>query len=249
MVLTLSFASAVVGIWIKKTGKFREAIWFGLVFMTLGNGLFINLPPHKNWAKIIIYQIILGLGVGPNFQSPLIALQSRLKGHDVAVGTATFGSTRNLATSISIVLGGVVFQNELQNHKSTLVSALGPQLGNRLATSSFGATASQLSGLTPEQKDVLDKVYTDSLQKLWIFYTAFSAFGILISLFVKKQELSREKFEVKTGLAEQERVRVLENEEQKLRRDAKHNRGESRGTTKDVEKAAEPAQDSPVGGS
>jgi MFS family permease len=74
--LSLSFLSAFTGVFIKKTGQYLPPIWFGLFFMTLGVGLFINLGPNSGWAKIIIYQIIAGVGVGPNFQSPLIALQS-----------------------------------------------------------------------------------------------------------------------------------------------------------------------------
>lgn len=240
MVITFSFVSGATGLFIKKTGMFREPIWAGLIFMTLGYGLLIDLPDHAGWAKIIVYQIIIGIGVGPNFQSPLIALQSRLKGHDVAVGTATFGSIRNLATSISIVLGGVIFQNELQNHQSTLAAALGPRVASQLASSSFGSSAGQLAKLPQAQKDVLDRVFTASLQKVWIFYTASSALGICMSLFVKKKELSKIHQDVKTGLEEQERVRVEEREEDRLRKEAKHDKKVSKAAGKDVEKAEDP---------
>ena len=241
MVITFSVVSGATGLFIKKTGLFREPIWAGLIFMTLGYGLLIDLPDHAGWAKIIIYQIIIGIGVGPNFQSPLIALQSRLKGHDVAVGTATFGSIRNLATSISIVLGGVIFQNELRNQESILAAALGPQVASQLASTSFGSSAGQLAKLPQGQKDVLDRVFTASLQKVWIFYTAFSALGIVISLFVKKQELSKIHQDVKTGLEEQERVRVEEKEEDRLRKEAKHDKKVSKAAGKDAEKGEDPA--------
>jgi EmrB/QacA subfamily drug resistance transporter len=74
--LSLSFVSAFTGIYIRKTGQYLPPIWFGFICMTLGFGLFINLDSHSNWAKIILYQIVAGIGVGPNFQAPLIALQS-----------------------------------------------------------------------------------------------------------------------------------------------------------------------------
>lgn len=74
--LSLSFLSAFTGIFIKKTGQYLPMIWFGMTLMTLGFGLFINFDANSSWAKIIIFQIIAGVGVGPNFQSPLIALQS-----------------------------------------------------------------------------------------------------------------------------------------------------------------------------
>ncbi|RMZ81165.1 hypothetical protein DV737_g2638, partial [Chaetothyriales sp. CBS 132003] len=217
LVFMFSLASGLTGFFMKKTGLFRPPIWFGLVVMTLGFGLCTNLPDHKQWSKIIIYQMIAGFGVGPNFQAPLIALQSHLKGYDIAVGTATFGFVRNVSTALSVVLGGVVFQNQLKKHASRLEQALGPELGRRLSSSAFGTTSSQLKSLTPEQHHVVASVYTDSLQKLWIFYTAFAAAGIVVSLFIKKKELSREHETTKTGLQEQERVR----QEEKANRDAR----------------------------
>ena len=74
--LSLSFLSAFTGVFIKKTGQYLPMIWFGMILMTLGFGLFIDFDVNTSWAKIIVFQIIAGIGVGPNFQSPLIALQS-----------------------------------------------------------------------------------------------------------------------------------------------------------------------------
>lgn len=44
-VLSLSLSSIVVGIFIKKTGQYLPPIYFGVLFMTLGFGLYIDLPP------------------------------------------------------------------------------------------------------------------------------------------------------------------------------------------------------------
>ena len=70
--LSLSLTSAITGVVIKKTGQFLPPIWLGFICMTVGYGLFIDLAPGSSWAKIILYQIVAGIGVGPNFQSPLI---------------------------------------------------------------------------------------------------------------------------------------------------------------------------------
>ncbi|KAL2437086.1 Efflux pump dotC [Exophiala dermatitidis] len=218
LVLSLSFASASVGIVIKKTGRYREPIWFGLVMMTLGYGLFIDLEPRANWAKIIIYQIVAGVGVGPNFQSPLIALQSHVKGHDIAVATALFGFVRNLSTSVSVVLGGVVVNNELAKKYSGLRKVLSPADAARLTSSSFGSTTSFVRSLHGVQKQAVNEAYTSSLRSMWIFYTAFSAFGIFVSLFITRKELSRTHEKARTGIEEQERIRQQEDAERKARR-------------------------------
>ncbi|KIV90307.1 hypothetical protein PV10_07624 [Exophiala mesophila] len=218
LVLSLSFASAAVGIFIKKTGRYREPIWFGVCMMTLGYGLFIALGPTANWAMIILFQIIAGLGVGPNFQSPLIALQSHVKGHDIAVATATFGFIRNISTALSIVLGGVVFNNELATKESSLASTLGPVDAEQVAHASFARTLELLWGYAQPEKYAVNVAYTESLRTMWIFYTAISAFGILVSAFITRKELSRLHEKARTGVEEQERVRLEEQAERRARR-------------------------------
>lgn len=151
-------------------------------------------------------------------QSPLIAIQSHVKGYDVAVATATFGFVRQLATSISVVLGGVVFQNELAKKRAYLENALGPQLADRLAGSSFGSTTGLLRTLPQREKDAVNIAYNSSLRTMWIFYTAFAALGIFVSLFIKSKELSKQNDRAKTGVEEQERVRL---EEQAAKRERK----------------------------
>ena len=242
MVLTMSFVTTVVGLYIKKTGRFRDPIWAGLCIMTLGYGLFIDLPNHANWAKIIIYQIIAGIGVGPNFQSPLIALQSHIKGHDMAVATATFGFIRTLSMSISVALGGVVFTNELKKKYSSLVPVLGPELARRLSSSSFSATTGIIRTLNSAERHAVNIAYTNSLRTMWIFYTAFAALSIVVSLFITKKELSRVHEKGSTGLQEQERVRQEVRAEEDARR-----AGRNGNLKKDVE-SGQPTVGSPAPG-
>lgn len=218
LVITLSITSAVVGVVIKKTGRYQEPIWFGLAFMTLGFGLFINLPDHAVWSKLIIYEMIAGIGVGPNFQSPLIALQNHVAHHDIAVATGTFGFVRQLATSISVVLGGVIFQNELSKKGPELARQLGPQIAARLSGTNLESSTAFIKHLPPAQKVIADQAITSSLRTMFIFYTAISGFGLFLGLFIKKKALSNVHEKSKTGLAEQERVRREEKENQRLNR-------------------------------
>ena len=207
LAVTLSLGSAATGVFIKKVGRYREPIWFGMVFITLGFGLLIDIPDDGQWAKIVIYQIIAGIGVGPNFQSPLIAIQSHLPGHDIATATATFGFVRQISTSMSVVLGGVVFQNVLAKKESVIAQALGPEVASRISGANLFASTGFVKKLPPAQKVVVDRAITSSMSKLFIFYTCVAAFGLFVSLFVQKKTLSKVHEKTKTGLEEQERVR------------------------------------------
>ena len=207
-VLSLSFVSMFVGIFIRKTGKYLPPIWVGMFFMTVGFGLYIDLPSDRTFGRIVPFQIIAGIGVGPNFQAPLIALQSLVQPRDIATATATFGFLRNIATSMSVVIGGVIFQNRMAAQRSTLVNAIGPELGNILAGGGAGAATRIVQDLPLAQKGIVDEVYTKSLRSLWIFYVALSAVGFALGFLIGNQKLSKIHQVQKTGLVEEQKYRA-----------------------------------------
>jgi len=199
-VMSLSLVSAATGIVIKKTGKYLPCIIFGMAVMTLGFGLFIDLEPRANWTKIIIYQLIAGIGVGPNFQAPLIALQTTVGPRDMASATGTFAFIRQLFTSISIVLGGVVFQNGMERQYPRLVEELGPDVANLLSGSNAASSVGLVAHLPDEQAQIAREAYFDSLRTMYIMYVAFAGLGLLISFLVGSRTLSKDHTEHKTGL-------------------------------------------------
>ncbi|MCJ1291341.1 hypothetical protein MMC34_002884 [Xylographa carneopallida] len=214
-VISLSLMSAGVGIFIRKTGIYLYPIWFGMIVMTFGFGLYIDFPASASWPRIIIFQIIAGIGCGPNFQSPLIALQSHVNPRDIATATATFGFVRNLATSISVVIGGVIFQNGMQKQLPNLLAGLPANVANELGGGSAGANTAIVSALPPAQRLIAVEAYTQSLQTMWIFYTCIGALGIAASLCIGKSTLSKSHETTKTGLAAQEEARQERKEEKK----------------------------------
>ena len=204
----MAFAASVTGGYIKASGRYLETIWIGFILMTLGFGLFIDLDATKNWPKIVIYQIIAGLGIGPIFQGPLIALQNGISNHDIATATSLLGFTRALATSVGIVVGGVIFQNEFQSHASELKGSLGAQADSFL---NGAATASTelVDRLPGPQRTLTRNVYFQSLRNVWYFAVATSGIGLLVILAIRRSVLSKKHEVVKTGLdAEEERRRA-----------------------------------------
>ncbi|OPB44427.1 MFS permease [Trichoderma guizhouense] len=199
-VLALSFTSALTGVFIKKTGNYKIPIISGLFIMTIGFGLFIDLGARANWAKIIIFQIIAGIGVGPNFQSPLIALQTNVEPRDIGAATASFQFLRQLGTSTSVVIGGVIFDNEMQKQQAFLQRELGPELAARFSGSEAASSVFLIASLDGHQKEVAQTAYWNAMQKMFIAYTCFVSLGLCISLFVKQKTLSKQHTEHKTGL-------------------------------------------------
>ncbi|KAG8421983.1 hypothetical protein J3459_010821 [Metarhizium acridum] len=172
-VLSLSITSASFGIIIKRTGNYKIPIMFGLAVMTLGFGLLISLGDDRNWAKIVIFQIIAGIG---------------------------FGFLRQLGTSISVVAGGVIFNNQMKAQAGTLQRELGPQLASMFSGSRAAASVHLVRTLEGHDAAVVKNAYWNSLQKMYILFTCTAFVGFLMSFAVKQKSLSKDHTEHKTGL-------------------------------------------------
>lgn len=166
-ILSNTVMAAATGVFIQKTGKYIPAVYLGLVLMTLGTGLLINLDTEANWPKIIIYQLLVGSGVGLNFEGPLLALQASLDVQDVATATATMGFTRMLASAISAIIGGVVFQNQMVAESRSL-GELGADIASRLQGGEAAANVDLIRTLPPHQQIIAKGAFHRSLQMMWV---------------------------------------------------------------------------------
>ena len=220
-VISLSFTSAMAGVFIKKTGQYLAAIWFGLVLMTVGYGLYIALPAGPTWSRIITFQIIAGIGVGPNFQAPLISLQTHVAPRDIATATATFAFVRSFSSAISVVIGGVIFQNGMKTRQSALIAATNQQIGHELGGGGAGAAAAVVKALPEPSRHAVRAVYVASLREMWIFYVCMAAIGLVVSLLIKKTTLTKTHEVTKTGLAVEEANRIERKQEAKSKRASK----------------------------
>ncbi|KAL2008277.1 hypothetical protein VTN00DRAFT_8259 [Thermoascus crustaceus] len=216
--LMACFCSTLTGGYIKKTGRYRPPLYFGTALMLLGHGLYIDLKPYASWPRIIIYQLITAIGIGPLFQAPIISIFSQTKPADVASAAAFSSFARAMGTAISVVIGGVIFQNRMAAHYSQLRSVLPSERADMLTHGDATASTNLIQTFPAGVKQVVLKAYTDSLQAEWIFYTAVSAVALGLSFLVSKQVLSKEHKIGKTGLAVQEAARLEEENAKKAKK-------------------------------
>lgn len=202
MMLTEAAGDIIVGILIHQTGRYREVIWVGVTLMTLGTGLYIDFRTDTSVARVIGFEIIWGIGTALIFTSPMIAIQNTVSQADTAAATATLGFIRNLATSLSIVLGGVVFQNSMAARQSSLAAAgLGKSVLEALSGDQAAANVEIVKSiLDAAQRHVVQDAFAWSLRNMFIMYTCMAAAAMVASAFIKQRHLRTEHTETKTGI-------------------------------------------------
>ncbi|KAF7585931.1 hypothetical protein BBP40_009851 [Aspergillus hancockii] len=191
-VIACSLSGAFTGLFIQRTGKYVPPMWLGLGLLTLGVGLLINLEVSANWGKILSFQIISGIGVGMNFEGPLLALQAIVGVKNTATATATIGFVRTMSTAISVVIGGVVFQNQMVKEGPKLVQYLGAELASQLGGANVTSNIELIKTLPPAQRKLVRQALFNSLRTTWIMYVAFAGVSLVAGLFVGTHHLSEE---------------------------------------------------------
>jgi hypothetical protein len=202
MMVAAAVCDVLIGVLIHQTGRYVEIIWAGTTCLTLGTGLYIGLGIDISLGKTIVFEIIGGIGLSLLLSTPMIAIQNNVSQADTAVGTSTLGFTRNIASSLSLVLGGIVFQNSLSQKHPSLVSA---GLNETYLAAFEGYDAAANVDLIPTVPDLMQRravqsAYAFGMRNMFILYTAFAAIGLLASPFIKHRHMSTEHTETKTGI-------------------------------------------------
>ncbi|GAA5916994.1 hypothetical protein JCM8208_003424 [Rhodotorula glutinis] len=112
--LSVVFASGAAGGLISWTGYYWPFLVFGPVFSCIGSGLLYTVDERSSMAKLIGYQILVGVGVGCVLQNTLIAVQADCKDEsEVPQRTAivTFGQL--VGGTIGIAIGSSIFGTRL----------------------------------------------------------------------------------------------------------------------------------------
>jgi hypothetical protein len=200
--VTEALIAVAAGILIHQTGRYMELIWLGVTLLTIGNGLFIHLSARSSIGSIITFEVVAGLGAGLLFDPPLIALQALVSQDDTATATATFGFMRNVGMALSIVIGGVIFQNGMQLQKSHLQDdGLPPDLVKRLTGADAAININLIATISnPAQQLAVKQAFAWSLRNFWIMCTCMAACGLLAGGLITKKELAREHTETQTGI-------------------------------------------------
>lgn len=204
--MTATFG-VLTGVFIHRFGRYRELIWVGTVMLTVGNGAYISLRASSSIAHVVGVQLVAGVGSGLQFEPPLVALQAFSRQDDVATATSTFSFVRSMALSISVILGGVVFQNSMDTRGPALRAAGIPANVTELLTGREAAAHVMVPATLadPVQRRAAQGAFAWSMRNMWIMYTCFSALGVVSGAFVKRRKLSREHRETVTGLKEKVR--------------------------------------------
>lgn len=200
LIVSSSLSAACTGTFIQMTGVYLPIMYVAQGMLILGAGLFISLEYGEGLAKLVVFEIITGVGVGMNMEPPLLAALAAATELDTAAVTATMGFLRSIATAIAIVLGGVIFQNRMDVEGGELLRSLDPKVADDFSGRNALASVELIAGLPTGQQTAVRMAYFRSLRAVWVMYVVVGGISLLSNLFVRAYHLSADTTSLRLGV-------------------------------------------------
>jgi hypothetical protein len=182
--------------------------------MTLGTGLYILFGADTSVPVVIGLEIIGAFGPALLVQAPVVAIQNTVSQDETAAATSSLLFLRNVAMALSVVIGGVVFQNSMEARQPSLVAA---GISESVIEALSGSEAAANVGITqtlqdPLQRHVVLEAFAWSLRNMFILYTCLAATTVIGCVFIKHKNLNTEHTETRTGLQHLTKGKNAQNE-------------------------------------
>ncbi|KAK0608951.1 Efflux pump FUS6, partial [Lasiodiplodia hormozganensis] len=170
LITTEAVAAVGTGVGIHASGQYRPFLQAGMLVTAVGVALFTLFDARTSTAVVVGLQVLAGAGIGLCFQPPMTAVQARVEQRDVATATGTLGFVKNIATALSIVVGGVVFQNGVAMQRGELIAAgMEEGLAEMLAGPEAAANVEMIGRIADEgQRWAAEQAFAEGLRKMWI---------------------------------------------------------------------------------
>ncbi|KAJ2129778.1 hypothetical protein GGH17_003988 [Coemansia sp. RSA 788] len=190
--LSESVAVMVAGIWVTRSGRYRECVWLGAVFLLAGLTPLVVLDQYSGLGKIIGFQIIAGAGFGLCIQTLILTAQASASGAHVAMATASCLFMRSLGAILVVAVLASVNGNKLTTEFAR-VSELFPEYKSQIARIIENQSLIHVLDLPPELFDAIVDAFMRGMRSAFIALIPFSVIYVLVVAFIRHIPLQQTK--------------------------------------------------------
>lgn len=174
--MTVVPISAITGIVITRSERYRWAIWLGWTISVLGLGLLIIPDVSTSPGAWIVIFMVAGAGQGLLLNGHAAAITASCASEHAAYAINMYAFMRSFGLCLGVIIGGTVFQNFFRTHlerNGLSVDIAANFEGFILKLQSFPATESQ--------RLEFQNGYAWALRMLFATSTGISVVGLLLS--------------------------------------------------------------------
>ena len=183
MSIGIFIASTASGFLAAKTGKYKWMLVASSAIAAIGFFLMSTMQVHEAIILPLLYQFILGFGIGFGMQILLLVVQNEFPHSMVGAATATYDFFSQIGSVIGASFIGTLFTSRLS---ADLASTL-PAVDNI----SVAKITPQLVDRLPDAvQAIIAQGYSDALVPLFLWFAPLCALTVVLMLLVKAHPLA-----------------------------------------------------------
>ncbi|KAJ1903459.1 hypothetical protein LPJ81_003043 [Coemansia sp. IMI 209127] len=192
MSLAESIFVLVTGYLVTKTGRYREILWAGSIFLLAGLTPFITFDQHTGLGRIIGFQILVGAGFGACIQNLVLTAQVSAIGYDSAVATSVCIFMRSLGSILVVAVLSSVNGNIRQSKFDQILTAY-PDYASSINRIAENQSLIHTLDIPQALFDDITNAFMKGMHGAFIALIPFSAIFVLSMAGVKHEPLGKAK--------------------------------------------------------
>jgi EmrB/QacA subfamily drug resistance transporter len=185
------------GIAISKTGKYKVFPLVGIALMVIAlvSMSFVVKADTSVWT-LVPFMVLLGLGLGFNFQPVILAVQNAVPPQEMGVATSSVTFFRQMGGTLGVAVFLSILFTRLPNDIGNAVrdaAASNPEVGAAASTFDFGAVlndTTRVDGAPPSLVEPFKVGFSTSIDMVFLIAAAVVAVGFFVFLFLPQLALS-----------------------------------------------------------
>ncbi|KAI0226447.1 hypothetical protein L0F63_001990 [Massospora cicadina] len=178
LMLGLSSAACVSGILADRLKRYRPMIWLGMGLVVVGDLLWGLAREAITPIEESIFSLLIGVGIGLNIHTCLLAAQLASDEQDMAVVTAFIRYAISIGGVLGLAIHGSIFNNVFASSLSKLFPVVSELQRVKLSLS-------DLSKLDPPSRALVESAYRSSFRVLFLSLVGAAGIGMFASWFME----------------------------------------------------------------
>ncbi|KAJ9138409.1 MFS general substrate transporter [Pleurostoma richardsiae] len=188
LILSQIVTSFTSGFLVSKWSCYRINLIIGYGLWTIASGLFTTVTPSTSTTKLVVFQLLTGLGSGQTLQTTLVAIQAAVKRHEMAVVTGARNYLRMMGSTLAVAASSAIVNNTVRSRLQSI--AFPPSLISEIISDPTKIPSMSLSA---EQETEALNAYAKGVQVTYYMMTTLAGVQfVLCVFFVKDYSLRRE---------------------------------------------------------
>ncbi len=184
LMLGMIVLGIVTGMLVTRTGRYKEFMVIGVVFMGLGYWMLTRLDHTSSSTDLTLAMVMLGIGLGLAMQQYLLVVQNNATRADLGVATAASQFFRSVGSTVGVAIFGTVMTTNLGSHIASHLPAGAAAAGSQLdAGSVLDPTA--LAALPPAVADAVRQGLAESLHDTFMVGLPVALAALIATLLIK----------------------------------------------------------------